>query len=151
MCRAWGGQKVAPVGYLGTAVCEWPCGYHGGTKSTRAAYVLHLWATSPVLNCILCVVRVKMKEPTRRWWRTPLIPALRRQRQVDFWVRSQPGLQSEFQDSQGYTEKPCLEKPKTNKNERTQPSVQARPTFLNSLQGIMRPWPRRAHTYTLAL
>jgi hypothetical protein len=31
---------------------------------------------------------------------------------VDFWVRGQPGLQSEFQDSQGYTEKPCLKKPK---------------------------------------
>jgi hypothetical protein len=42
----------------------------------------------------------------------PLIPALRRQRQADFWVQGQPGLQSEFQDSQGYTEKPCLEKPK---------------------------------------
>jgi hypothetical protein len=28
--------------------------------------------------------------------------------QEDFWVRGQPGLQSEFQDSQGYTEKPCL-------------------------------------------
>jgi hypothetical protein len=27
---------------------------------------------------------------------------------VDFWVPGQPGLQSEFQDSQGYTEKPCL-------------------------------------------
>ena len=27
------------------------------------------------------------------------------------WVQGQPGLQSEFQDSQGYTEKPCLEKP----------------------------------------
>jgi hypothetical protein len=26
------------------------------------------------------------------------------------WVRGQPGLQSEFQDSQGYTEKHCLEK-----------------------------------------
>jgi hypothetical protein len=38
-----------------------------------------------------------------------LIPALGRQRQ-DFWVRGQPGLQSEFQDSQGYTEKPCLKK-----------------------------------------
>ena len=25
-------------------------------------------------------------------------------------VQGQPGLQSEFQDSQGYTEKPCLEK-----------------------------------------
>jgi hypothetical protein len=33
----------------------------------------------------------------------PLIPALGRQRQVDFWVWGQPGLQSEFQDSQGYT------------------------------------------------
>jgi hypothetical protein len=44
-----------------------------------------------------------------------LIPALRRQRQVDFWVQGQPGLQSEFQDSQDYTEKPCLEKPKKKK------------------------------------
>jgi hypothetical protein len=47
----------------------------------------------------------------RWWWRTPLIPALGRQRQENFWVRGQPGLQSEFQDSQGYTEKPYLEKP----------------------------------------
>jgi hypothetical protein len=45
----------------------------------------------------------------------PLIPALGRQRQADFWVRGQPGLQSEFQDSQGYTEKPCLEKNKNKK------------------------------------
>jgi hypothetical protein len=47
----------------------------------------------------------------------PLIPALGRQRQVDFQVQGQPGLQSEFQDSQGYTEKPCLEKPKKKKEE----------------------------------
>jgi hypothetical protein len=47
----------------------------------------------------------------------PLIPALGRQRQADFGVRGQPGLQSEFQDSQGYTEKPCLEKTKKNKKE----------------------------------
>jgi hypothetical protein len=53
------------------------------------------------------------------WWRTPLIPALGRQRQVNFLVQGQPGLQSEFQDSQGYTEKPCLEKTKTkNKKKR---------------------------------
>jgi hypothetical protein len=38
---------------------------------------------------------------SRAWWHTPLIPALGRQRQVDFWVQGQPGLQSEFQDSQG--------------------------------------------------
>jgi hypothetical protein len=36
------------------------------------------------------------------------IPALGRQ--ANFWVQGQPGLQSEFQDSQGYTEKPCFEK-----------------------------------------
>ena len=42
------------------------------------------------------------------WWCTPLLSALGRQRQVDCWVRGQPGLQSEFQDSQGYTEKSCL-------------------------------------------
>ena len=29
-------------------------------------------------------------------------------RQADFWVRGQPGLQSEFQDNQDYTEKPYL-------------------------------------------
>jgi hypothetical protein len=29
------------------------------------------------------------------------------------WVQSQSGLQSEFQDSQGYTEKPYLKKPTT--------------------------------------
>ena len=40
----------------------------------------------------------------------PLILALGRQRQADFCVLGQPGLQSELQDSQVYTEKPCLEK-----------------------------------------
>jgi hypothetical protein len=50
----------------------------------------------------------------------PLIPALRRQRQADFWVRGQPSLQSEFQDSHGYTEKPCLEKQNNNNNKKNQ-------------------------------
>jgi hypothetical protein len=46
-----------------------------------------------------------------QWCRMTLIPALGRQRQADFWVRGHPGLQSKFLDNQGYTEKPCLEKP----------------------------------------
>jgi hypothetical protein len=54
------------------------------------------------------------------WWRTPLIPALQRQRQADFWVPGQPGLQSEFQDSQGYTEKPKQTNKQTNKNNNKQ-------------------------------
>jgi hypothetical protein len=49
---------------------------------------------------------------SRVWWHTPLIPALGKQRQEDFWVRGQSDLQSEFQDSQSDTEKPCLEKKK---------------------------------------
>jgi hypothetical protein len=38
-------------------------------------------------------------------------PSTREAEEGDFWVQGQPGLQSEFQDSQGYTEKPCLKKP----------------------------------------
>jgi hypothetical protein len=60
-------------------------------------------------------ISIKKLPISQTWWRTPLIPALGRQRQADFWVQGQPGLQSEFQDSQGYTEKPCLGKPKKKK------------------------------------
>jgi hypothetical protein len=66
------------------------------------------------------VVLAKLKKTVLavgQWWRTPLIPVLGRQRQADFWVQGQPGLQSEFQDSQGYTGKPCLEKNQKDKKE----------------------------------
>jgi hypothetical protein len=46
----------------------------------------------------------------------PVIPALGRQRQVYFWVWGQPGLQSEFQDSQDCTEKPVLKNQKRGLN-----------------------------------
>jgi hypothetical protein len=66
--------------------------------------------------CLFIFIRDALKRwLSWAWWRTPLIPALGRQRQADFWVRGQPGLQSEFQDSQSYTEKPCLEIPKKKK------------------------------------
>ena len=61
---------------------------------------------------------LKNAQAAGQWWCTPLIPALGRQRQADFWVRGQPGLQSEFQDSQGYTEKSCLKKKKERKEGR---------------------------------
>jgi hypothetical protein len=51
------------------------------------------------------------RQRARQWWCRPLIPALGRQRQVNFWIWGQPCLQSEFQDSQGYTEKPSLNPP----------------------------------------
>jgi hypothetical protein len=37
-------------------------------------------------------------------------PSTREAEAGGFLSSRQPGLQSEFQDSQGYTEKPCLEK-----------------------------------------
>lgn len=46
-------------------------------------------------------------------WCTPLILALGRQRQCQTSLSSRSaGIVSEFQDRQGYTEKPCLGKPK---------------------------------------
>jgi hypothetical protein len=73
---------------------------------------------------------LKKQKNAGQWWRTPLIPALGRQRQVDFIVQGQPGLQSEFQDSQGYTEKPCLKKKKNNNNnnnnKKTKPTKQTK-------------------------
>lgn len=42
-----------------------------------------------------------------------LTPEAERQRQVALLVPGQPGLQSKIQNSQGYTEKPCLKQ--TNK------------------------------------
>jgi hypothetical protein len=62
--------------------------------------------------------------------RVTLIPALGRQRQADFSVRGQPGLQSEFQDSQAYTEKPCLEKNKKQKKQQQQKKTNQNKTLL---------------------
>ena len=45
-----------------------------------------------------------------QWFHKALIPALRRQRQVDLGVWGQPDLQSEFRDSHGYAKKLCLKK-----------------------------------------
>jgi hypothetical protein len=42
---------------------------------------------------------------------------------VDLKVQGQPGLQSEFQDSQGYTEKPCLKKKRKEKKTKQKPYI----------------------------
>ena len=48
----------------------------------------------------------------------PLIPALKRQKRADvFQFKVSPDLQSKFQDSQGCTEKHCLEKQINNKKD----------------------------------
>jgi hypothetical protein len=50
------------------------------------------------------------------------------------WIsefEGQPGLQSEFQDSQGNTEKPCLVKPKTkNKKQKDKTKTKTPPYLL---------------------
>ena len=51
------------------------------------------------------------RRQARQWWCTPLIPALKRQRQAELWDFEA----SEFQDSQGYTEREWLKKKKGRK------------------------------------
>jgi hypothetical protein len=65
-----------------------------------------------ILDSKFCLLRGQMH--AGQWWPTPLIPALGRQRQADFWVRGQPGLQREFQ-IKGHKEKPCLRERKKKK------------------------------------
>jgi hypothetical protein len=73
---------------------------------------LLIWSQSwGPLSMVLSFIISFNKMTCWAWWHTPLIPALGRERQANFWVRGQPGLQSEFQDSQDYTEKSCLKKP----------------------------------------
>jgi hypothetical protein len=79
------------------------------------------WSSLPSLKEAVLYFRKTVSLPglertaSAGWWRcTPLIPALRRQRQADFWVWGQLGLLSDFQDSL----EPCLKKQKEKKKKR---------------------------------
>ena len=74
----------------------------------------------------------KVKPARRGWWRTPLIPKLRKQRQVDLlWVWGQPDLYSEFQDIPN-----CIKRlyPKTNKQTKTTPTKKKKKQSLPQIQ-----------------
>lgn len=55
-------------------------------------------------------------------WCITLIPALQGQRQEDFWLQGQPGLCSEFQDTQDCIKRPCLREKKKNRTKINQPN-----------------------------
>lgn len=57
---------------------------------------------------VLSLIELKLSE-AQVGWHTPLVPALRQQRQADLGVPGQPSLQREFQNSWSYTEKPHFE------------------------------------------
>ena len=65
---------------------------------------------------------------------TPVIPALGRKRQVGISVQGQPGVQTEFQDSQGYTEKNLSGKTKQQQKTKTnkQTNKQTTKMYLSS-------------------
>jgi hypothetical protein len=106
--EAWRGRRYLGLELLIIVSC------HVGTKNKPGSSGRQpiLSTTEPAPKPAPSFLTLKKCIPSRAWWHMPLIPALGRQRQADFWVRGQPGLQSEFQDSQGYTEKPFVEKRK---------------------------------------
>ena len=65
--------------------------------------VLYVIVSCPPILCEMFSVRPAVL--AGRLWSIPLIPATSG---GFLWVRGQPGLQSEFQHSQGYTVRPCL-------------------------------------------
>jgi hypothetical protein len=94
--------------------------HHNEVEGRGGAILKGPWAS---YSLVYTAVNKRPWFHAEHWWRTPLIPALGRQRQVDFWVWGQPGLQSEFQDSQGYAEKPCLKKKKKQKQKKKQKTL----------------------------
>jgi hypothetical protein len=76
-----------------------------------------LWVWTSLACKVSMSSRKKKREAGWWWWQMAMAHAflaLRKQRQASLWLWGQPRLQSEFKDSQGYAEKPCLEK-QTNK------------------------------------
>jgi hypothetical protein len=79
--------------------------------SLLASAITALKCTQPHRERHIHVYIYKQKKNhSRARWGTPLIPALRRERQVDLGLGDQPGLQREFYNIQGYMEKFCLKK-----------------------------------------
>jgi hypothetical protein len=71
----------------------------------------HRWHAHSGLGLLITIIN--QENVSWVWCYEPFIPALERQRQEDLWVQGQPALHRLLQDSQGYTEKPCLKKYKT--------------------------------------
>ena len=79
-------------------------------------------------------MQTKVVRHSWMWWRTPLIPALGRQRQVDLYEFEASLVYRVIPNSQCYTEKPCLRKQRNRAGEMAQPlrALTALPEVLSS-------------------
>ena len=91
-----GGPQSPATPSLGKPNASGPQGYlHSHTFPHTCIHITENNKDNPFLR----------KKTNQSWWCTSLIPTV-----GSLWVWGQPGLQSEFQDSQSYTEKTCLKK-----------------------------------------
>jgi hypothetical protein len=111
-------ERPSVLWKLDVPVYEWV----GGSWSTLIKADIEVWHRGFPWGKLGKGITFEMKIKkiyAGQWWHMPLIPAFGRQKQEDFWVQGQPGLQCEFQNSQDNTEKPCLNPhphPKKKKN-----------------------------------
>jgi hypothetical protein len=85
--------------------------YHERQKEWGIYLLWGLWYVTEI------VTTDKRGQDCWAWWCTPLIPALGRQRQVDFWVRGQPGLQRSFRTARAIQSNPVSKIKKKKKRE----------------------------------
>lgn len=111
---------------------SWPPESGINKSFALAFYVVWITGVGHDAHMFFVCLFVCFKLSARQWWHTLSIPPFRRQRPVDLWVQVQFGLHSEFQDWQGYAEKPCLEETKQNKT--------LKQTKLQKIMGFIMPF-----------
>lgn len=83
----------------------------GSTSLLACGCPLRLWMSMPVLRTGRCSEQTHCIEGRESLLMAHTFNIRAREAEASLWIRGQPKLQNEFQDSHGYIEKTCLDPP----------------------------------------